>query len=292
MMPVPHMGGPPMMPSSSLDDAHGTCSWNKATHGKDCIFTIDPSTARDLDDALSCRPLTDDRSLSNSALGRSLVMLGLPPLGLQLFPINKINGTIQSVRTEILQCALKNVGNTGHGVKRVIPNIACTFEVGVHIADVVPMLPRLLCEELCSLNPMTDKLTFSVIWKLTPEGKILEEWFGRTVIRSCTKLSYDHAQSMIENPTEKIPEEELPPISPEHSSEEVHQAVLNLHSIAKQLRQQRFVDGALRLDQDPQGQGSPPLTSCGPLNLKLAFTLDHETGMPQGCHIYEYRDSN
>ena len=35
------------------------------------------------------------------------------------------------------------------------------------------MLPRLLCEELCSLNPMTDKLTFSVIWKLTPEGKVV-----------------------------------------------------------------------------------------------------------------------
>ncbi|KAF7464498.1 Hypothetical predicted protein [Marmota monax] len=177
-----------------------------------------------------------------------------------------------------------------------------TFEVGVHIADVsyfvpegshldkvaadratsvylvqkvVPMLPRLLCEELCSLNPMTDKLTFSVIWTLTPEGKILKEWFGRTIIRSCTKLSYEHAQSMIESPSEKIPEEELPPISPEHSSEEVHQAVLNLHRIAKQLRQQRFVDGALRLDQ-----------------LKLAFTLDSETGLPQGCHIYEYRDSN
>lgn len=39
-------------------------------------------------------------------------------------------------------------------------------------SQVVPMLPRLLCEELCSLNPMTDKLTFSVIWKLTPEGKV------------------------------------------------------------------------------------------------------------------------
>lgn len=34
------------------------------------------------------------------------------------------------------------------------------------------MLPRLLCEELCSLNPMRDRLTFSVIWKLTPEGKV------------------------------------------------------------------------------------------------------------------------
>lgn len=82
---------------------------------------------------------------------------------------------------------------------------------------------------------------------LSPQ--ILKEWFGRTIIRSCTKLSYEHAQSMIESPTEKIPEKELPPISQEHSSKEVHQAVLNLHRIAKQLRQQRFVDGALRLDQ-------------------------------------------
>lgn len=54
---------------------------------------------------------------------------------------------------------------------------------------------------------------------------------------------------MIESPTKKIPEKELPPISPEHTSEEVHRAVLNLHGIAKELRKQRFVDGALRLDQ-------------------------------------------
>lgn len=39
-------------------------------------------------------------------------------------------------------------------------------------AQVIPMLPRLLCEELCSLNPLTDRLTFSVIWKITPEGKV------------------------------------------------------------------------------------------------------------------------
>lgn len=79
--------------------------------------------------------------------------------------------------------------------------------------------------------------------------QILDEWFGRTIIRSCTKLSYEHAQSMIERPAEKIPERELPPISPEHSPEELHQAVLNLHRIAKRLRRQRFANGALRLDQ-------------------------------------------
>ncbi|XP_053454129.1 DIS3-like exonuclease 2 isoform X3 [Nycticebus coucang] len=204
---------------------------------QDCVFTIDPSTARDLDDALSCKPLADGNF--------------------------EVGVHIADVSYFIPE---------GSDLDRVAAERATSVYL---VQKVVPMLPRLLCEELCSLNPMTDKLTFSVIWTLTPKGKILDEWFGRTVIRSCTKLSYEHAQSMIESPTERIPEKELPRISPEHSSEEVHQAILNLHEIAKQLRQQRFVDGALRLDQ-----------------LKLAFTLDHETGLPQGCHIYEYRDSN
>lgn len=204
---------------------------------KDCIFTIDPSTARDLDDALSCRPLAD----GNFQVGVHIADVSyFVPEGSEL------------------------------------DKVAAERATSVYLVQkVVPMLPRLLCEELCSLNPMTDRLTFSVIWTLTPEGKILDEWFGRTIIRSCTKLSYDHAQSMIENPAEKIPETALPPVSPEHSSEEVHRAVLNLHGIAQKLRRQRFADGALRLDQ-----------------LKLAFTLDQETGMPQGCHVYEYRDSN
>ncbi|KAB1279228.1 DIS3-like exonuclease 2 [Camelus dromedarius] len=79
--------------------------------------------------------------------------------------------------------------------------------------------------------------------------RIVDEWFGRTIIRSCTKLSYEHAQSMIESPTKSVPEQELPPISPEHTGEEVHRAVLNLHGMAKELRKQRFADGALRLDQ-------------------------------------------
>lgn len=43
--------------------------------------------------------------------------------------------------------------------------VHCVFQV-------IPMLPRLLCEELCSLNPMSDKLTFSVIWTLTAQGKV------------------------------------------------------------------------------------------------------------------------
>ncbi|KAL1280059.1 hypothetical protein QQF64_014659 [Cirrhinus molitorella] len=137
------------------------------------------------------------------------------------------------------------------------------------------MLPRLLCEELCSLNPLTDRLTFSVIWKLSPEGKILSEWFGRTVICSCIKMSYGHAQSMIEAPDKHFSAEELPPCSPDHSIHEIQEAILNLNNIAKQLRAQRFEGGALQLTQ-----------------LKLSFTLDKESSMPQGCYVYQYQDSN
>ncbi|XP_015440841.1 DIS3-like exonuclease 2 [Pteropus alecto] len=205
---------------------------------KDCVFTIDPSTARDLDDALSCKPLADGNAYE----------VGVHIADVSYFVPEESD----------------------------LDKVAAERATSVYLVQkVVPMLPRPLCEELCSLNPMTDKLTFSVIWTLTPEGKILDEWFGRTVICSCTKLSYEHAQSMIESPTESILGTELPPMSPEHTREEVHRAVLSLHRIAKELRKQRFSDGALRLDQ-----------------LKLAFTLDHETGLPQGCHIYEYRDSN
>ncbi|KAM6948751.1 DIS3-like exonuclease 2 [Aplochiton taeniatus] len=203
----------------------------------ECIFTIDPATARDLDDALSCKPLPD----------------GNFELGVHIADVSYF----------------VEEGNA-------LDYIASRRATSVYMVQkVIPMLPRLLCEELCSLNPLTDRLTFSVIWKITPQGKILSEWFGRSVIRSCVKLSYDHAQSMIEAPDKLFPAEELPPMAPEHPLDEIHQAVLNLHAIAKELRAERFQGGALRLDQ-----------------LKLSFTLDKETMLPQGCYVYQYRDSN
>uniref|UniRef100_A0A8B9SF37 DIS3-like exonuclease 2 n=1 Tax=Apteryx owenii TaxID=8824 RepID=A0A8B9SF37_APTOW len=210
---------------------------NRRDLRKECIFTIDPSTAKDLDDALSCKQLPD----GNFEVG-------------------------------------VHIADVSYFVKEetALDKMASERATSVYLVQkVIPMLPKLLCEELCSLNPMRDRLTFSVMWKVTPEGKILDEWFGRTVICSCVKLSYDHAQSMIESPGKVISPEELPPVSPQHSIDKIQQAVLNLHRIAQHLRKQRFIDGALRLDQ-----------------LKLSFTLDQESGMPQGCYIYQYRDSN
>ena len=99
------------------------------------------------------------------------------------------------------------------------------FEVGVHIADVswyvrpgslidkearergtsvylvdrtVPMLPEALSNKLCSLRPGEEKLTFSAVFEVTPQAKVINPWFGRTIIRSDYRFDYDLAQSIID----------------------------------------------------------------------------------------------
>ncbi|XP_067140544.1 probable exosome complex exonuclease RRP44 isoform X2 [Centruroides vittatus] len=205
---------------------------------KECVFTIDPSTARDLDDAVSCRFLRD----------------GLYEIGVHI--------------ADVTYFVKENTA---------LDTTASDRATSIYLVQkVIPMLPPLLCERLCSLNPGEDRLTFSVVWKMNEDGEILDEWFGRSMICSCMKLSYNHAQEMIENPQKEWDSSnELPPIHGNHKLNDVVRKVLHLNKIAKKLREKRFRDGALRLDQ-----------------VKLQFSLDKETGLPSGFTIYEHKDSN
>lgn len=204
-----------------------------------CIFTIDPATARDLDDALHVIKLNDD-----------LYEVGV------------------------------HIADVSYFVKENSPIdlIAVERTTSVYLVQqVIPMLPRLLCEELCSLNPAVDRLTFSVIWKVNSAGDILDEWFGRTVINSAVKLSYDHAQMFIEEPDKYFDLAQFPTVRPEFDlNKDIKPAVLNLNAIAVKLRQKRFANGCLVLNQP-----------------KLNFVLNREAGcMPYGYSIYQQKDSN
>lgn len=64
----------------------------------------------------------------------------------------------------------------------------------------------------CSLAEDEERLAFSVVWKMSPEGKILDEWAGRTVIRSCVKLAYGDAQAVIEDQNVDWEAEKMPKI--------------------------------------------------------------------------------
>lgn len=204
---------------------------------EDSVFTIDPLTARDLDDAVHCKKLQD----------------GLFEVGVHIADVSFF---VQQ-GTALDEVAAER-GTSTYMVQKV-----------------VPMLPRRLCEELCSLNPGEDRLTFSVVWKMTDKGEILDDWKGRGIIRSRIKMAYEHAQDMIDKPNRKWNPNELPPISDGTSVEEISAQVNQLHKFAVRLRRNRFENGALRLDQ-----------------VKIRFDLDQETGLPNGYHVHKQRDAN
>ena len=203
----------------------------------ECVFTIDPMTAHDLDDALHCKELSD---------GTYEVGVHIADVSYFVRPGTALDNT-----------ALER-GTSTYMVQKVIP-----------------MLPRLLCEELCSLNPGKDRLCMSVVWKMTSKGEILEEWKGRGVIRSRMKMAYEHAQEMIEKPSKKWSSNELPPISDGADIDHISACVNTLHKMAVYMRHRRKENGALRLDQ-----------------VKLQFDLDKETGLPNGYHVHQQRHSN
>ena len=143
------------------------------------------------------------------------------------------------------------------------------FEIGVHIADVshyvdvgtpldqeaidratsvylvdrtIPMLPERLSNGLCSLRPNEEKLTFSAVFEIDTKGKIYKKWFGRTVIKSDRRFTYEEAQERIESKEGDFAEE-----------------ITILNNIAHEFRRKRFQQGAVnfetvevkfRLDED------------------------------------------
>ncbi|MBN2662048.1 MAG: ribonuclease R [Bacteroidales bacterium] len=133
------------------------------------------------------------------------------------------------------------------------------FEIGIHIADVthylkegsiidkeaykratsvylvdrvVPMLPEVLSNNVCSLNANTDKLTFSTVVIFDEEGSIKKTWIGRTIINSNRRFSYEEVQKIIDNGVGEYAEE-----------------IKIFNNIAKKLRAQRFNSGAISFDR-------------------------------------------
>lgn len=152
------------------------------------------------------------------------------------------------------------------------------FEVGVHIADVthyvrtgslvddeaksrgtsvylvdrtVPMLPEKLSNKLCSLRPEEEKLTFSAVFEMTPLGRIVSTWYGRTIIKSDWRFAYENAQEIIELGKEALDKEmsfddQMPGRT---VPDDIKEAVLTLHTLASKLRKKRFASGAISFDR-------------------------------------------
>ena len=150
------------------------------------------------------------------------------------------------------------------------------FEIGIHIADVsfylkegtilddeayqratsvylvdrvVPMLPEVLSNFACSLRPNEEKYTFSAIFEISNEAQVVNQWFGRTVIHSNQRFSYEEAQQIIETKKNTIPESISITGSTYEVSDEILAATLKLDELAKILRKKRIINGAISFDK-------------------------------------------
>ena len=150
------------------------------------------------------------------------------------------------------------------------------FEVGIHIADVtyyvrpntavdkeaqargtsvylvdrtVPMLPEKLSNKLCSLRPREEKLTFSAVFEITPQAKVINPWFGRTHIVSDYRFDYEGAQAIIEAGPAAMEQEFGQGTECGLVPADVKEAVLILNTLALKLREKRFKEGAVNFDR-------------------------------------------
>ncbi|CAH0563415.1 unnamed protein product [Brassicogethes aeneus] len=177
---------------------------------KDCIFTIDPLTARDLDDAVSVEELPN---------GNYKIGVHISDVAYYLKDGSPLDVSVAKKATTIYM-----VNNVYH------------------------MLPKEMCFH-CSLLPGTDKCAFSVFWEMTPESEIVHTSFARTVINSSVQLAYEHAQMMIEDPDREFKDGELPTIHNNFTSKDLSRTVNILQKIAIQLKQKRIQNGALKINQ-------------------------------------------
>jgi len=131
-----------------------------------------------------------------------------------------------------------HIADVAHYVKpnTVLDKEAYLRSTSVYLVDrVVPMLPERLSNELCSLRPEEDKLTFSAIFTFDKKYKIINEWFGRTVTHSNKRFTYEGAQELIVAETEEV-----------QYTKELKQ----LNAIAHALRKDRFNNGSIAFESD------------------------------------------
>ena len=182
-------------------------------------FTIDPHDAKDFDDALSIQKLED----------------GNWEIGIHIADVSHYVQEGTSLNDEAYERA-----------------------TSVYLVDrVVPMLPEKLSNKVCSLRPNEEKLCFSAIFTINDKAEVLNEWFGRTVIYSDHRFTYEDAQEIIEKKEGKFVDE-----------------ILLMDKLAKIMRAKRIEEGAITFDR-----------------VEVKFQLDEKKN-PTGVYFKQAKDAN
>lgn len=199
-------------------------------------FTIDPKDAKDFDDALSFQVLEN----GNYEIG-------------------------------------VHIADVSHYLKEgtILDDEAYNRATSVYLVDrVVPMLPEVLSNYACSLRPHEEKYTFSAIFQLNQKAEVIDSWFGRTIIFSDQRFSYEEAQHIIETKGDTIPAEISLTGKEYKVAPEIVEATLKQDELAKILRRKRMAEGAISFDK-----------------VEVKFNLN-EAAEPVGVYFKISKDAN
>jgi ribonuclease R len=177
------------------------------------------------------------------------------------------------------------------------------YEIGVHIADVshyvregtaldkeavkrgcsvylvdrtIPMLPEVLSNDVCSLNPHEDKLSFSAIFVMNDRAEILGRWFGKTIMNSTHRFTYETAQAGMDGAPANVTKYSngIQTVASAEAGMQYRDSLVTLNNIAKVLQKEKFMNGAIEFEQE-----------------EVKFVLDKE-GKPIGVYVKERMDAH
>jgi len=191
-------------------------------------FTIDPFDAKDFDDAISIKKLPD----------------GLFEIGVHIADVSHYVREGTSLDKE--------------AVKR-----GCS----IYLVDrTIPMLPEVLSNDVCSLNPNEDKLSFSTIFTMDKNARVHSRWFGKTVMNSTHRFTYETAQAVIDGNASLVVKysNNIQTTASAEAGMKYREAFVDLDRLAKILRKEKTSQGAVEFEQD-----------------EIKFRLD-QTGKPVG----------
>ncbi len=182
-------------------------------------FTIDPYDAKDFDDALSLKKTGDNEW----------------QVGVHIADVTHYVKPDMLIEQEAIQRA-----------------------TSIYLVDrTIPMLPEILSNNVCSLRPNEEKLTFSVVFTINEKARVTKTWIGKTIIKSDRRFTYEEVQTIIDG-----------------GMGDYHLEISTLNNMAHQLRHRRMKAGAIDFDRQ-----------------EVKFKLD-EQGKPIGIYLKEQKDSH
>ncbi len=212
-------------------------------------FTIDPFDAKDFDDAISFKKIEAKENAGTGAYSGTMYEIGV------------------------------HIADVSHYVREgtALDKEAVKRGCSIYLVDrTIPMLPEVLSNDVCSLNPHEDKLSFSAIFTIDEHAKIHSRWFGRTVMNSTHRFTYETAQAVIDGDAKNVEKysKKIQTVASAEVGMKYHDELVTLNRLAKLLQKEKFSKGAIEFDQD-----------------EIKFRLD-QSGKPIGVYKVERLDTH